>query len=81
MMGHGIGTTDYYVKRDPRRQDLLRQAEQWELARQAGLGPALRPGHMVKWALNQLTVLGTRMVGLARRFRRAGQGRGRPAWS
>ncbi len=65
MMGYGIGTTHYYVNRDPRRQDLLREAAKWELARGAGAQPAWSTGRVLAWGRRELAVLRSRIAGLA----------------
>ncbi len=70
MMGYGIGTIHYYVDHDPHRQDLLREAAEWRLARQAGVQPVWRAGSMLAWGRRELAVLGSRIAGLASGFGR-----------
>ncbi len=78
MMGHGIGTTHYYVDRDLRRQDLLREAAKWELARQAGARPAWSTGRVLAWGRRELAVLRSRIAGLAFGFGPTKRQPGRP---
>ncbi len=71
MMGHGIGTEQYYFDRDPRRRDLLRQAEMWDLARQAGAEPVWAAGPVLAWGRRMLAAIGPRIAGIASACRRA----------
>ncbi len=80
MMGHGLGTVHYYVDRDPHRQDLLREAEKWALARPAAVRHD--PAASVAQACGRLAgVLRAFVMRLAQRFRSIG-GHTRPgAWA
>ncbi len=68
MFGQGLGTTDYYVERDPHRRDLLKQAQAWELARQAQAGQPSNAERAAEWVGRALAGLGAHLVELGQRL-------------